>query len=82
MTIINDTQYFKESSQYFKTDNNTIINKIHIKWIKKTNNCLDICRKSEGCTPFSIYGSDTHRICKLNNPNSYAKIDDFFQSIT
>lgn len=60
---------------YIKTDNNKIINEKHIKWVKKLNNCLEVCTKSTGC---SIQNGDTHRICKLNTPDSYDKLNVHF----
>lgn len=60
---------------YIKTDNNKIINEKHIKWVKKLNNCLEVCTKSTGC---SIQNGDTHRICKLNTPDSYDKLNMHF----
>ena len=57
-----------ESQTYLKTDNNKIINEKHIRWVQKMGECLEVCTKSSGC---SIKCGDTHRICKLNNPDSY-----------
>jgi hypothetical protein len=54
-------------ASYLKTDNNKIINETHIRWVKKMT-------KSTGC---SING-DTHRICKLNSPDSYDKLNVHF----
>jgi hypothetical protein len=60
---------------YLKTDNNKIINEKHIRWVKKINDCLEVCTKSIGC----VEKRDTHPICKLNNPYSYNKLNDFFE---
>ena len=60
---------------YLKTDDNKIINEIHIRWVKKMNNCLEVCTKSTGC---STLNGDTHRICKLNTPDSYDKLNAHF----
>ena len=62
---------------YLKTDDNKIINENHIKWVKKMNNCLEVCTKSTGC---SILNGDTHRICKLNTPDSYDKLNAHFST--
>ena len=59
---------------YIKTDNNTIINEKCILWVKKMDECLTICMKSSGCSG----GRDTHKICKINNPESYNKLKPFF----
>ena len=35
---------------YLKTDNNKIISEQHIRWVKKMNDCLEVCIKSTGCS--------------------------------
>jgi hypothetical protein len=61
---------------YLKTDDNRIINENSIRWIKKMNDCLEVCIKSTGCT--TIF-NDTYKICKINNPSSYDKLNKFFE---
>ena len=61
---------------YLKTDDNRIINENCIRWIKKMNDCLEVCIKSTGCT---TRFNDTHKICKINNPSSYDKLNKFFE---
>jgi len=60
---------------YFKTDENKAINEKHIRWIKKINNCLEVCTKSNGC----VVKKDTHSICKLYTPDSYDKLNKAFE---
>lgn len=60
---------------YLKADDNKIINKKYIKWVKKMDECLEVCTKSDGCREVI----DTHRICKLNNPTSYNILNNFFE---
>ena len=60
---------------YIKTDDNTIINEACIRWVMKMNECLDICAKSTACAR----GVDTHRVCKTNSPDSYAKLHAHFE---
>lgn len=60
---------------YLKADNNRIINQKYIRWVKKINDCLEVCTKSIGCQA----GSDTHRICEYNNYNSYNKLNKKFE---
>ena len=60
---------------YLKADNNKIINERAIKWVKKIDECLILCTRSQGC---SDKGDDTHRICKQNNYNSYMKLNKQF----
>jgi hypothetical protein len=62
-------------NKYIKTDDNKIINEKQIRWIKKMNDCLEVCTKSHGC----FVNVDTHRICKTNNQNSYDKLNIFFE---
>ena len=65
-----------KATLYLKTDNNTIINETSIIWVKKMNDCLEVCAKSTGC---SLRGGDTHRICKFNNIDSYNKLNKHFE---
>ena len=58
---------------YLKTDDNKIINEKYIRWVKKMSDCVEVCVKSNGCTP-----DTTHRICKVNNPFSYNKLNKLF----
>ena len=60
---------------YIKTDNNKIINENCIKWVKKMSDCLEVCTISTGC----IAGTNTHIICKLNNLDSYNKLNKQFE---
>ena len=59
---------------YIKTDDNKVINEKCIRWIKKINDCLEVCNKHDGC----VVGRDTHRICKLYTPDSYNKLNSLF----
>jgi len=60
---------------YIKTDENKVINENNIIWIKKMNECLEVCTKSDGCVPKKT----THRICKLYTPDSYNKLNSLFE---
>jgi hypothetical protein len=61
---------------YIKTDENKIINEKCIRWIQKMGDCLEVCTKITGC---SVKSGDTHRICKLNNLDSYNKLNKHFE---
>jgi hypothetical protein len=61
---------------YLKTDDSNIINERRIRWVKKMGDCLEVCIKSTGC---SIKSNDTHKICKLNNLDSYNKLNKHFE---
>jgi hypothetical protein len=58
-------------NHFLKTDDNTIINEKCIRWVKKMNECLEVCVKSNGCN--SMITGTTHRICKANSPKEYDK---------
>ena len=62
------------ANSYIKTDEIKVINERHIRWIKKMNDCLEVCTKGNGCA----IGKDTHRICKLYTPDSYNKLNSLF----
>ncbi len=59
---------------YIKTDDNKIVNESCIRWVKKMSDCLEVCTKLTGCTA----ETDTHRICKINNQESYNKLIKHF----
>jgi hypothetical protein len=40
------------------------------------SDCLEVCTKSTGCG--EKYG-DTHKICKVNNLDSYNKLNKHFE---
>ncbi len=61
-------------AEYVKVDNNKVINLNYIRWVKKMDECLQICTKSNGCGEY-----DTSKLCKLNNPTSYEKINKLFE---
>jgi hypothetical protein len=54
---------------YFKTDDNMFINEKYIRWVKQTNNCLELCTIMSGC-----HSKNTHKICKINSPENYNKL--------
>ena len=45
-----------------------------IRWLKKVDECLLVCTKSNGCAD-----NATHKICKLSTPYSYHKLNDSFK---
>jgi hypothetical protein len=61
---------------YIKTDNNIIINEKSIRWVHKMYDCLEVCLKSTGC---NIKNKDTVRICKINNLDSYNRLNKHFE---
>lgn len=73
--IMEKERYINKPS-YVKADDNKIINEKCIIWVKKMNNCLEVCTKSSGC---NIEYGDTHRICKVNSLDSYNKLNSHFE---
>jgi len=62
--------------KFIKVDDNKILNEACIKWVRKIDECLDICTKGNGC-----YIGDTHKVCKANNKESYERLNKYFESI-
>ena len=46
------------NTNFIKADNNTIININAIRWIKKMDECLAVCTRSDGC----VVNATTHKI--------------------
>lgn len=59
---------------YIKTDENAILNEKCIRWVKKMNECLEVCIKQDGCTSYS-----SHKICKSKSSESYNKLNKYFE---
>jgi len=66
----------KVNQQFIKADDNKIINKKCIIWVKKIDECLKICTKVTGC---SLENGDTHKLCKVNNNDSYMALNEWFK---
>jgi hypothetical protein len=62
-------------TSYIKADDDKIINEKAIRWVKKMNDCLEVCTRSSGC----LIKHNTHKICKINNPYSYNKLNQYFE---
>ena len=63
---------------YIKTDKNVILNEACIRWVKKIDECLEVCVKSNGCYLTYI---DTHRICKDISYKDYTKLNKHFDKV-
>jgi hypothetical protein len=63
-----------DNIKFIKVDNNTIININTIRWVQKMDECLAVCNKIEGC----IVSRTTHKICKINNLDSYTILNKYF----
>ena len=56
---------------FIKVDDNIIINERCIRWVKKMDECLQICSKTNGC---AHNNKETHTVCKINNAESYNRL--------
>jgi len=63
-----------DNKNFIKADNNVIVKKQSIRWMKKMDECILICSKSTGCST-----ADAHRVCEINNSVSYALLNKQFQ---
>ncbi len=61
---------------FIRVDGNKIINVKMIRWIKQMDLCLEVCTKSDGCSPRNV-----HKICKVNNPDSYDNLNKLFRNL-
>jgi hypothetical protein len=64
-----------EENNFIQADN-TMINTKNIHWIRRINDCLEICTRTDGC----ILGRQTHRLCK-NNKDEFDKLNKLFKKI-
>lgn len=65
---------YRKKIEFIKIDENKIINMACVKWVKKMDECMEICTKGNGC-----YVGDTHQLCKKTNAKSYNQMDKYFK---
>ena len=63
-----------EEIKYIKVDGNMIINEKCIRWVKKMDECMSVCIKIAGCAD-----KETLKVCKINNNDSYMKLNKHFE---
>ena len=63
---------------YIKADDDVIINEKQIRWIKKINDCMEICSKQSGCS-LNNGAEETHKVCKINNLETFLRLDKKFK---
>lgn len=61
---------------YIKVSNDKLINQNAITWIRRIEECMYICTRSDGCDLVK----STHKICKFDNPTGYNRVDNLFSS--
>ena len=64
-----------KKENYIKTDDNKVVNENCIRWVKKMNECMQICTKPDGC----ILQISTQRVCKSKSPEGYNKLNELFE---
>ena len=65
----------ENKSSYIKTDRNKYINEKSIIWVKKMNDCLEVCTRRRGCNALE----PPDKICKSNSPDSYDKLNNLIE---
>jgi hypothetical protein len=66
------------TNTYIKTDDNILINEKTIRWMRKMDDCIQICNRKKGC--FSNPDmNDKHKVCKYKSPESYDKLNALFE---
>uniref|UniRef100_A0A6C0KS39 Uncharacterized protein n=1 Tax=viral metagenome TaxID=1070528 RepID=A0A6C0KS39_9ZZZZ len=68
---------YDDNPNFIKVDDSKIINEKCIRWVKKIDECLEICTRSAGCD--MVLGFNCHKVCKKNNPDSYEKLNKYFE---
>jgi hypothetical protein len=68
----------ERNTDFIKFNDGLVLNKNHIRWIKKIHDCMYICTKSGGC---SASARSTHVICSSNEnqKNDFDKLDQMFR---
>jgi hypothetical protein len=61
-------------NSYIKVDGNRILNKKCIRWVKKMDECMEICSLLNGC-----YNDNILKVCKINNLDSYNQLNKHFE---
>ena len=67
-----------DNINYIHVDGNKIVNKIHIRWIKKVEECMYICVKSNGYDDSSMIHENTHKACKNVSRDTYNRLNSKF----
>ena len=75
-TIMKPCEQKTQKVSYIKMDNNVVINEKCIRWIKKIDECLEVCTNPTRC---SKIGGDIQSICKQTDAESYEKLNRHFK---
>lgn len=59
---------------FVKTDGDKIVSVKHIQWIKKMDECMELCTTSKMCFTRGPF-KNTHSVCKSVNPRSYKQLE-------
>ena len=71
---MNESKHKSNVVNYIKMDNNTLVNESAIRWVRKIDECMKICTRSDGCSL-----KNTHSLCKNTNADSYNYLQRFFE---
>ena len=71
---MNESKHKSNVTNYIKMDNNTLVNESAIRWVRKMDECMKICTRSDGCSLIN-----THSLCKVTNADSYHYLQRFFE---
>jgi hypothetical protein len=68
----------ERNTDFIIFDDGLVLNKNHIRWIKKIHDCMYICTKSSGC---SESARSSHVICSSNEnqKKDFDKINQIFR---
>lgn len=61
---------------YIKVTNDKLINQQSITWIRRIEECMYICTRTDGCD----LEKTSHKICKFDNPSGYNRVNRLFSS--
>ena len=61
---------------YIKVTNDKLINQNAITWIRRIEECMHICTRTDGCD----VEKTSHKICKYDNPTGYNRVNTLFSS--
>lgn len=66
----------ERNTDFIKFNDDLVLNKKYIRWIKKVHDCMYICTKSDGCNNWS-----SHVICSSNEnqKKDFDKINQIFR---
>lgn len=68
------------NNDFVRLEKDVVLRESAIRWMKKMEECLYICSKSDGCHIDQSSQNSTHRVCKSTNPTSYDRLIRHFNN--